>query len=215
MAFPSRHVLPPEPGEPAAPGSRITVEAGDILMRRGLNDHARSAHVNVIEAAKALEDFRLGRNAALERAEILARRAVTTFQERTGEHDEAAWQAVVVYMVELWASRYTAGRPAAFDPAPAPPSLFTPGHPLRLETVSRDAHDHVLGAGRSLERAARGVDTIDIARAQHGMHEAARLLHDQLDGLSMPLWVLISRFCAEIHAENLRILKTPAPGTSA
>ncbi|MGQ4402169.1 hypothetical protein ACN6K4_002912 [Streptomyces hayashii] len=215
MAFVSRHVLSPEPGEPAAPGSRITVETGDILMRRGLNDHARSAQVNVIEAAKALEDFRLGRGAALARAETLAGRAVTTFQERTGEHDEAAWQAAVVYMVELWATRYTAGRPAAFDPAPAPPSLFTPVHPLRLETVSRDAHDHVLGAGRSLERAARGVDTMDIGRAQHGMHEAARLLHDQLDGLSMPLWVLISRFCAEIHAENLRILKAAAPGASA
>ncbi|MEU0222198.1 hypothetical protein ABZ281_47535, partial [Streptomyces sp. NPDC006265] len=208
MAFPPRHVLSPEPGEPAAPGSRITVEAGDILMRRGLNDHARSAQVNVIEAAKALEDFRLGRGASLERAETLAGRAVATFQERTGEHDEAAWQAAVVYMVELWATRYNAGRAAAFDPAPAPPSMFTPVHPLRLETVSRDAHDHVLGAGRSLERAARGVDTMDIGRAQHGMHEAARLLHDQLDGLSMPLWVLISRFCAEIHAENLRILKT-------
>ncbi|MEU1154613.1 hypothetical protein ABZ369_16555 [Streptomyces sp. NPDC005918] len=215
MAFPSRPVLSPEPGEPAAPGSRITVDTGDILMRRGLNDHARSAQVNVIEAAKALEGFRLGRDAALERAETLAGRAVTTFQERTGEHDEAAWQAAVVYMVELWAIRYTAGRPAAFDPAPAPPSLFTPVHPLRLEKVSRDAHDHVLGAGRSLERAARSVDTMDIGRAQHAMHEAARLLHDQLDGLSMPLWVLISRFCAEIHAENLRILKTAAPGASA
>ncbi|MFI8007853.1 hypothetical protein [Streptomyces sp. NPDC086010] len=213
MAFASRPVLSPEPGEPAAPGSRITVEAGDILMRRGLNDHARSAQVNVIEAAKSLEDFRLGRGTALERAETLTGRAVTTFQERTGEHDEAAWQASVVYMVELWAIRYTAGRPAAFDPVPVPPSLFTPVHPLRLETISRDAH--VLGAGRSLERAARSADTMDIGHTQHGMHEAARLLHDQLDGLSMPLWVLISRFCAEIHAENLRILKAAAPGASA
>ncbi|WP_331728989.1 hypothetical protein OG592_43075 (plasmid) [Streptomyces avidinii] len=208
-------LLPPEPGDPAAPGSRITVETGDILMRRGLNDHAPSAQVHVIEAAKALEDFRLGRNTALARAETLAGRAIATFQERTGEHDEAAWQAAVVYMVELWATRYSANRPAAFDPAPPPPSLFTPVHPLRLETVSRDAHDHVLGAGRSLERTARGLGTMDTARAQHGMHEAARLLHDQLDGLSMPLWVLISRFCAEIHAETLRTLKTPAPGYTA
>ncbi|WP_250569455.1 hypothetical protein [Streptomyces sp. CJ_13] len=214
MPFPPRPLLSPEPGEPAAPGSRITVEAGDILMRRGLNELARSAQVAVIEAAKALEDFRLGNGAALGRAETLACRAIATFQERTGEPDEAAWQAAVVYMVELWATRYSAGRPAAFDPAPPPPYLFTPVHPLRLETVSRDAHDHVLGAGRSLERAARGLDTRDTARAQHGMYEAARLLHEQLDGLSMPLWVLISRFCAEIHAETLRILKTPAPGSA-
>lgn len=142
-------------------------------MRRGLDDHARSAQVNVIEAA-------------------------------------------VVYMVELWASCYSAGRPAVFDPAPLPPSGFTPVHPLRLETVSREAHDHVLGAGRSLDRAARGVNTMDTVRAQHGMYEAARLLHDQLDGLSMPLWVLIARFCAEIHAGNLRVLKAaPAPGATA
>ncbi|MFF1349328.1 hypothetical protein ACFVZJ_25650 [Streptomyces sp. NPDC058322] len=66
MPFPPRPLLSPGSGEPAAPGSRITVEAGDILMRPGLNEHARSAQVAVIEAA--LEDFRLGRGAALGRA---------------------------------------------------------------------------------------------------------------------------------------------------
>ena len=207
--------LSPEPGEPAAPGSRIVVEAGDILMRRSLTDHAPAAQVHVIETAKALEDFRLGHGTALERAEVLLDRAIATFQERTGEHDEAAWQAAAVYMVELWATRYSAARPTAFDPAPPPPSRLTPAHPLRLETVSREAHDLLLSAGRSLERRARGLDSMDVVRAQHGMHKAARLLHDQLDGLSMPLWVLICRFCAEIQAENLRILKAPAPGTTA
>ncbi|MER5550039.1 hypothetical protein ABT072_48555 [Streptomyces sp. NPDC002589] len=207
--------LSPEPGEPTAPGSRITVEGGDILMRRGLNDHARSAQVNVIEAAKALEDYRLGHGAALERAEALADRAVTAFQERTGEYDVAAWQAAVVYMVELWATRFSADRPATFDPAPPPPSMFTPVHPMRLDKISREAHDHVLSAGRWLERGgARGTDTRDTGRAQHSMHEAARLLHGELDGLSMPLWVLIGRFCAEIHAENIRFLKTFAPRVS-
>ncbi|MFC7983611.1 hypothetical protein ACFWXE_15145 [[Kitasatospora] papulosa] len=207
--------LSPEPGEPAAEGSRIVVEAGDILMRRSLTDHAPAAQVHVIEAAKALEDFRLGHGSALERAEALLDRAITTFQERTGEHDEAAWQAAAVYMVELWATRFSAARLTAFDPAPPPPSRFTPAHPLRLETVSREAHDHVLRAGRCLERTVRRLDETDVVRAQHGMHEAARLLHDQLDGLSMPLWVLIGRFCAEIQAENLRIRKAPAPGATA
>ncbi|MEU0022111.1 hypothetical protein ABZ173_31100 [Streptomyces rochei] len=206
----------PEPGEPAAPGSRIVVESGDILMRRSLTDHAPAAQVHVIDAAKALEDFRLGHGTArLDRGEVLLDLAIATFQARTGEHDEAAWQAATVYMVELWATRYSAARPTAFDPAPPPPSRFTPAHPLRLETVSREAHDHILGAGRSLERKTRGVDLMDVVRAQHGIHEAARLLHDQLDGLSMPLWVLIARFCAEVQAENLRILKAPAPGTTA
>ncbi|MFE0777000.1 hypothetical protein [Streptomyces sp. NPDC058861] len=203
-----------EQEEPAAPGSRIAVEAGDILMRRSLTDHAPSAQVHVIETAKALEDFRLGHGALLERAEVLLDRTIVTFQARTGEHDEAAWQAAAVYMVELWATRYSAARLTAFDPAPPPPSRFTPAHPLRLETVSREAHDQILGAGRSLERKTRGVDLMDVARAQHGIHEAARLLHDQLDGLSMPLWVLIARFCAEIQAGNLRILKAPAPGAT-
>ncbi|MFH9818400.1 hypothetical protein [Streptomyces sp. NPDC017230] len=207
--------LSPEPGEPAAAGSRIVVEAGDILMRRSLTDHAPAAQVHVIEAAKALEDFRLGHAAALERAEALLDRAVTTFQERTGEHDEAAWQAAAVYMVELWATRFSAARLTAFEPAPPPPSRFTPAHPLRLETVSREAHDHVLRAGRCLERTVRRLDETDVVRAQHGMHEAARLLHDQFDGLSMPLWVLIGRFCAEIQAENLRIRKASAPGATA
>ncbi|WP_435057788.1 hypothetical protein [Streptomyces sp. bgisy060] len=210
MPFPS-----PEPGEPAAPGSRIVVEPGDILMRRSLTDYAPAALVHVAEAAKALEDFRLGHSTALERAEILLDRAASAFQQRTGEHDVAAWQAATVYMVELWATRYSATRLNAFDPAPAPPSRLTPAHPLRLETVSRSAHEHLLSAGRYLERSARGVDEAVVARAQHAMHEAARLLHDQFDGLSMPLWVLICRFCAEVQAENLRILKAPAPGATA
>ncbi|WEH37819.1 hypothetical protein PZB75_30930 (plasmid) [Streptomyces sp. AM 4-1-1] len=190
------------------------MEAGDILMRRSLTDHAPAAQVHVIEAAKALEDFRLGHGAALERAEALMDRAITTFQERSGEYDEAAWQAASVYMVELWATRFSAARLTVFDPAPPPPSRLTPAHPLRLETVSREAHEHLLRAGRSLERAPRRTDEMDVVRAQHAMHAAARLLHDQFDGLSMPLWVLIARFCAEIQAENLRILKAPAPGTT-
>lgn len=204
----------PEPGDPAAPGSRIVVEAGDILMRHSLTDHAPAAHVHVIDASKALEDFRLGHGHALERAEGLLDRAIATLQQRTGEHDEAAWQVAVVYMIELRATRYSAARLTAFDPAPAPPSRFTPSHPLRLETVSRAAHEHLLSAGRHLERSARGLDEADVARAQHGMYEAARLLHDQFDGLSVPLWVLIARFCAEVQAENLRILKAPASGAT-
>ncbi|MEU7072981.1 hypothetical protein AB0B30_28000 [Streptomyces narbonensis] len=205
-----------EPGDPAAPGSRIVVEAGDILMRRSLTDHAPAAQVHVIDAAKALEDFRLGHGAALlERAEVLLDLAIATFQARTGEHDEAAWRAAVVYMVELWATRYSAARLAVFDPAPAPPSRFTPAHPLRLETVSREAHDQILDAGRSLERKTRGVDLMDVVRAQHGMHKAAQLLHDQFAGLSVPLWVLIARFCAEIQAQNLRTLRASAPGALA
>ncbi|WP_327740468.1 hypothetical protein OG749_46125 (plasmid) [Streptomyces nojiriensis] len=215
MNLPSRPALPAEPGDPAAPGSLILVEEGDILMRRGLTDYAPSAQVAVIEAAKALEDFRLSHGASPERAEIHTVRAIATFQVRTGERDAAAWQAAVVYMVELWATRYSAGRLAVFDPVPPSPSPLTPVHPLRLEKISRGAHDHVLGAGRSLERAARGTDTMDATRAQHRMHEAARLLHDELDGLSMPLWVLISRYCAEVHAESLRILRASPPRVSA
>ncbi|MEU8542913.1 hypothetical protein AB0C52_23505 [Streptomyces sp. NPDC048717] len=204
----------PEPGDPAAPGSRILVEAGDILMRRSLTDHAPAAHVHVIDASKALEDFRLGHGNALERAESLLDRAIVTFQQRTGEHDEAAWQAAAVYMVELRATRHSATRLTVFDPAPAPPSRFTPWHPMRLEAVSRAAHEHLLSAGRHLERSARGLDEADVARAQHGMYEAARLLRHQFDGLSVPLWVLITRFCAEVQAENLRILKAPASGAT-
>ncbi|WDN55903.1 hypothetical protein [Streptomyces clavuligerus] len=202
------------PEEPAALGSRIVVEAGDILMRRGLTDHAPAALVHVIEAAKALEDFRLGHSTALERAEILLDRAIATFRHGTGEHDEAAWQTAAVHMVELWATRYSPARLTVFDPAPPPPSRLTPAHPLRLETVSREAHRHLLDAGRCLERTACGLGPMDTARGQHHMHEAARLLHDRFDGLSMPLWVLICRFCAEIHAESLRILKAPAPGAA-
>ncbi|MFD8727772.1 hypothetical protein [Streptomyces sp. NPDC059611] len=209
MRFPS-----PEPGEPAAVGAKILVEADDILMRRSLTDHAPAAQIHVIDAAKALEDFRLGHEAALERAENLLDRAITTFQGGTGEYDEAAWQSAAVYMVELWATRFSAARLTAFDPAPPPPSRLTPAHPLRLESVSRQAHEHLLRAGRFLHRASRRPDETDVVRAQHGMHEAARMLHDQLDGLSMQLWVLISRFCAEIQAANLRVLKAPAPGAT-
>ena len=207
--------LSPGPGEPAAAGSRIVVEAGDILMRRSLTDHAPAAQVHVIETAKALEDFRLGHGAALERAEVLLDRAITTFQERTGEHDEAAWQAASVYMVELWATRFSAARLTAFDPAPPPPSRLTPAHPLRLETVSREAHEHLLRAGGALERAPRRTDEMDVVRAQHGMYAAARLLHNEFDGISVPLWVLIARFCAEIQSQNLRILRTSSPGATA
>ncbi|MFD6967429.1 hypothetical protein [Streptomyces sp. NPDC059949] len=213
MPFPPRLPLSARSGEPALPGSLIVVEDGDILMRRSLSEYAPSAQVKVIEAAKALEGFRLGRGpGALEGAESHADRAVTTFRIRTGEGDVDTWQVAVTYMVELWATRYSADRPTVFDPAPPPPSLFTPVSPMRLEKISRESHRLILDAGRRLDRAQRGADDRDVARAQHAMHEGARLLHDQLDGLSMPLWVLISRFCAEIHAENLRMLRAPAPG---
>ncbi|WP_307815045.1 hypothetical protein, partial [Streptomyces clavuligerus] len=142
------------------------MEAGDILMRRGLTDHAPAALVHVIEAAKALEDFRLGHSTALERAEILLDRAIATFRHGTGEHDEAAWQTAAVHMVELWATRYSPARLTVFDPAPPPPSRLTPAHPLRLETVSREAHRHLLDAGRCLERTACGLGPMDTARGQ-------------------------------------------------
>ncbi|MFJ3946272.1 hypothetical protein [Streptomyces griseoaurantiacus] len=205
MPFPPRPGLPAEPGEPAAPGSRILVEDGDILMRQSLEDYARSAHVHVIESAKKLEDFRLGGgDGALDSAETSADRAITTFAARTGEPDPACWHAAVLYMVELRATRYSRTRASVFDPSPRSPSLFTPGSPMRVESISREAHEHVLSAGRSLGRARRGSDTMDFARAQHAIHEAARLLAGELPGLSVPLWILIGRYCAETEAENLR-----------
>lgn len=216
MPFPSRPELPAEPGEPAAPGSRIVVEEGDILLRRGLQDYAPSAQVHVVEAARALEEFRLGGGpGALESAETSADRAITTLGVRTGERDAAGWHSAVLYMVELRAVRHGRGPLSVFDPAAPSPSLFTPGSPMRLERISRTAHEYILAAGGSLERARRSDDTMDFARAQQAMHEAARLLIDQLPGLSLPLWVLICRYCAETHSENLRILKTPAPGATA
>ncbi|MEU6350087.1 hypothetical protein ABZ896_12240 [Streptomyces sp. NPDC047072] len=212
MSFPSHPQLPAEPGEPAAPGSLITVEDGDILMRRGLQDYAPSAQVHVVEAAHALEEFRLGGGPGrLASAETSADKAITTFESRTGERDAAAWHSAVLYMVELRAVRHGRGRLAVFDPAPPPPSLFTPGSPMRLERVSREAHEHILAAGRSLERAQRGDDTMDVARAQHAVYEAAQLLVGQLPGLSVPLWVLIARFCAETHAETLRQARAGDP----
>ncbi|GAA1193464.1 hypothetical protein GCM10009578_038370 [Streptomyces rhizosphaericus] len=213
MTFPPRPDLPAEPGDPAAPGSRILVEDGDILMRRGLEDYARSGHVHVIESAKELEDFRLGAGTgALGRAEASADRAITTFAARTGEPDPACWHAAVLYMVELRASRYSRTRAAVFDPSPRSPSLFTPGSPMRIESISREAHERILSAGRSLERARRGSDTMGIARAQHAVHDAARLLTDQLPELSMPLWTLIGRYCAETEAENLRTVGQTGTG---
>ncbi|WP_055535908.1 hypothetical protein [Streptomyces graminilatus] len=203
---PPRLPVPAAPGESAAPGSAVVVEDGrDILLRRSLEDYARSAQVNVFEAARALEEFRAGGGpGALERAEEAADRAITTFQVRTGEKDMAAWQTAVTYMVELYATRHSAHRLSVFDPAPAPPSLFIPISPLRLEKISCDGHALVLRAGGLLERARRGGDEMDTARAQQAIHEAARLLHHELDGLSLPLWILIVRFCAEIHADSLR-----------
>jgi len=190
----------------------VVEDGRDILLRRPLEDHARSAQVNVFEAARALEEFRAGGGpGAVERAEEAADRAITTFQVRTGEKDVAAWQTAVTYMVELYATRHSAHRLSVFDPAPAPPSLFTPVSPLRLEKISHSGHTRILRAGRSLKRAQRGGDEMDIARAQQAIHEAARLLHHELDGLSMPLWILIVRFCAEIHADNLRAHRAAAP----
>ncbi|WNI20039.1 hypothetical protein [Actinacidiphila sp. ITFR-21] len=209
--------LPSEPGEPAAPGSLITVENGtDILMRRSLEDYAPSAQVNVLEAAQALEDFRLGGGpGALARAEENADRAITAFQIRTGERDVAAWQVAVTYIVELLATRYSAERLSAFDPAPPVPSLFTPVSPMRLEKISYDAHTGILTAARLLERSRREVDEMDVARSQHSIHEAARLLQDELPGLSLPLWVLICRFCAEAHAHTVRGRATTDPAVTS
>ncbi|MFF4531697.1 hypothetical protein ACFY1P_20795 [Streptomyces sp. NPDC001407] len=198
--------LPAEPGEPAAPGSLVVVEDGDILMRRGLADYAPSAQVHVIEAAMALEDFRLGRGPGdLESAEASADRAITTFQARTGERDVAAWQTAVTFMVELRAARYSADRMPVFDPVPPVPSLFTPVSPMRLERISHEGYTRILDAGRWLDRARRGGKESDIARVQHAIGEAARLLRDELSGLSLPLWVLICRYYAETHGENLRL----------
>ncbi|WP_424892199.1 hypothetical protein [Streptomyces sp. XH2] len=201
--------LPAEPGEPAAPGSLIVVEDDDILMRRGIDHYAPSAQGHVMEAAKALEDFRLGHGpGALESAEASADRAITTFQVRTGERDVAAWQIAVTFMVELRAARYSADRMPVFDPAPPVPSLFTSVSPMRLERISHEGYTRILDAGRGLDRARRSGKELDIVRTQHAIGEAARLLHDELDGLSLPLWVLICRFCAETYGENLRLRRS-------
>lgn len=208
--------LPAAPSEPTAPGSLVVVEDGrDILMRRSLESYAPSAQVNVVEAARALEDFRLGGGpGALDSAEENADQAITAFQVRTGERDVAAWQVAVTYMVELLATRYSAGRLPAFDPAPAAPSLFTPVSPMRLEKINHDAHTGILTTARLLERSRRELDEMDIARSQHSIHEAARLLRHELPGLSMPLWVLICRFCAETHAHTLRDRATTGPAVT-
>ncbi|MFE3559451.1 hypothetical protein ACFXKW_32040 [Streptomyces sp. NPDC059193] len=194
-----------DPGRPATPRSLIVAEDGtDILMRRGLEQYAPSAQVSMFESAQALEDFRLGGGpGTLERAETCADRAVTTFQLRTGEHDVAAWQVAVTYLVEIAAARYSADRMAVFDPAPPVPSLFTPVSPLRLEKITPEGHLRVLDAGRALHRARHG-DAMDTARAQQAIHGAARLVAAELDGLSMPLWVLICRYGAELLAYGLR-----------
>lgn len=209
--------LPSEPGEPAAPSSLIALEDGtDILMRRSLEDYAPSAQVNVLEAARALEDFRLGGGSgALARAEENADRAITAFQIRTGERDVAAWQVAVTYIVELLATRYSTGRLSAFDPAAPVPSVFTPVSPMRLEKISYGAHTGILTAARLLERSRREVDEMDVARCQHSIHEAARLLQDELPGLSLPLWVLICRFCAETHAHTVHGRATSDPAVTS
>ncbi|MFI5987729.1 hypothetical protein ACIBEA_43605 [Streptomyces sp. NPDC051555] len=201
-----------DPGEPATPQSLVVVEEGlDILMRRGLEEYAPSAQVSMFESARALEDFRLGGGpGALERAEVCADRAITTFQVRTGERDVAAWQVAVAYLVEMLAARYSAERMPAFDPAPPVPSLFTPVSPLRLEKITPEGHLRVLDAGRALDRARRG-DALDVARAQHAIHDAARLVRAEMDGLSMPLWVLICRYGAEVLAYNLRLRPPSSP----
>jgi len=206
---------PPSPAasaERATPGCLVTVEeACDVLMRRSLEDHAPSAHLKVIEAARALEDFRLSHSSDdLERAEESACQAITTFPVRTGERDLTAWKAAVVYMVELRAARYSLGRISVFDPAPAPPSLYTPISPMRLENLSYDGHHHILTAARWLERA-RSDDETDIAKAPQAIHRAARLLHHELPSLSLPMWVLICRYCAETHAQTLRGRRTITP----
>lgn len=216
MPFPSRFPLDARSGEPAQPGSLIVVEDGDILMRRDLPQYAPSAQVHVIEAAQSLEDFRLGRGpGALESAESHADRAMTTFRVRTGEGDVDVWLVAVTYMVELWATRYSDDRPTVFDPAPPPPSPFTPVSPMRLEKISRESHRLILDAGRRLDRAQQGTDDLDLARVQHAMHEAARLLRAEMDALSMPLWVLICCYCAQVQAETLRLLRASTPAADS
>ncbi|MFJ8752025.1 hypothetical protein ACIREO_22245 [Streptomyces sp. NPDC102441] len=190
-----------------APGSRIQIEDGrDILMRRSLQDYAPSAHVQIFEAARALDNYRLHwfpRD--LETAEHCADRAITTLAVVTGESDPATWAAALPYMVELRALHHSSGRLTAFDLAPAPPSLFTPVSPLRLEKISYESHRRILEAGSWLDLARRDPDEMHVARAQQAIHEAARSLREELSALSMPLWVLICRYCAEIHAANLRL----------
>ncbi|ATM24521.1 hypothetical protein SMD44_p10022 (plasmid) [Streptomyces alboflavus] len=203
---------PAQPGGEAASRSRILAEDGrDILMRRSLQEYAPSAHVQIFEAASALDDYRVHwfpRH--LETAERCLERAMQALAVGTGEGDPAAWAVAVPYMVELRALHHSAGRLTAFDLSPVPPSRFTPVCPLRLEKISYEGHQRILDAARWLDRAHRETDRFHIARAQHAIHDAARIIGEQLPALSMPLWTLIGRYCAEIHATNLRA----RPGTS-
>ncbi|WP_328373585.1 hypothetical protein OG800_50570 (plasmid) [Streptomyces sp. NBC_00445] len=192
------------------------MEKGDILSRRSLQEYAFSAHQHVMEAGRSLEAYRRHlRDSDLDAAEESTDLAIADFGSGTGETDAAAWAVAVPYMVQFRALFHCADRLTThFDPVPAPPSMFTPSSPLRLDKITYQGHQQVLDAARWLDLARREPDRMHVARAQHATYEAAALVCDQLPGLSLPLWILVSRYCAELHAENLLVRTTHGTTTA-
>ncbi|MFM9452462.1 hypothetical protein [Streptomyces europaeiscabiei] len=187
----------------AAPtASRVADEAGvSVFSRKNLQGYAFSAHVLVFKAAEALEEFRLRDDAErLTQAEGHAENAMSHFAQLTGEDHSAVWTTVVVYMVQVRSQFHSIGRFTTFDPAPRQ-YLFTATSPFRLETIARPAHDRMMAAARCLTRPV--LSEANDSRAEKAIQEAAQILNSELPGLSLRLWELICRYCAELHAANL------------
>ncbi|WP_331752729.1 hypothetical protein OG440_38310 (plasmid) [Streptomyces sp. NBC_00637] len=198
-----------EENSAAAGASRIADETGvSVFSRKNLQGYAFSAHVLVFKAADALEEFRLRDDEdRLTLAEKHAEKAMAHFAQLTGEDNSAVWTTAVLYMVQVRSQFHAIGRFTAFDPAPKQ-YLFTATSPFRLETIARSAHERMMAAARCLTRPVLS-EAID-SRAEKAVHEAAQELNSVLPGLSLRLWELICRYCAELHAANLHRAATAA-----
>lgn len=190
----------------AAPGAAGVADEAEVSVfsRKNLQGYAFGAHLLVFKAADALEDFRLRDDeGCLTLAEEHAEKAMSHFAQRTGEDSSAAWTTVVVYMVQLRAQFHAVGRFTAFDPAPKQ-YLFSPLSAFRLETITREGHERIMAAARFLTRPV--LSEANASRAERAVQDAARALHAVLPGLSLRLWELICRYCAELHAATLHKL---------
>lgn len=193
----------------AAGAARVADESGvSIFSRKNLQGYAFSAHLLVFKAADALEEFRLRDDEErLTQAEAHAEKAMSHFTQLTGEDNSAVWTTAVVYMVQVRSQFHSIGRFTAFDPAPRQ-YLFTATSPFRLETIARSAHERIMAAARCLTRPV--LSEANDSRAEKAIHEAAQELNSALPGLSLRLWELICRYCAELHAANLHKVATAA-----
>ncbi|MGW1290533.1 hypothetical protein ACWD4N_44895 [Streptomyces sp. NPDC002586] len=187
----------------AAPGAAGIADETEVSVfsRKNLQGYAFGAHLMVFRAAEALEDFRLRDDeACLTLAEVYAQTAMTHFSQFTGEDSSAVWTTVVAYIVQVRSQFHSVGRFTAFDPTPKQ-FLFSPTSPFRLETIARSAHEHIMTAARRLTRPMLSEANAD--QPDRAVQQAARELHSELPGLSLRLWELICRYCAELHAANL------------